>query len=147
MRRRILDEEDAQRASPPTVESWPRRAGLLAPDVGGAALLNEAILDRVVGEVGVRLRVHLLQDPRAVRAHRLVAEEQLVGDVADGAAGRELAEDLEFPLAQLLVRAAGRSPPTSSASICATAGLMYLRPCSSVRMACTTCCGTASLVM
>src|SRR6185369_875218 len=61
-------------------------------DSAGAALLNETILDRVVREVGVRLRIHLFENARTVRADRLVAEEELVRDVAHVATGRELAE-------------------------------------------------------
>src|SRR3982751_1236272 len=65
---------------------------------------DELILHSVIGDVGVRLEVHLLENAGAVRAHRLHAEEELLGDFRDALSRRELAEDLEFALRQLRVR-------------------------------------------
>src|SRR5258708_10810643 len=65
---------------------------------------DELILHRVVGDVRIRFEVHLLEDAGTVRAHRLHAEEELLGDLGDALARRELAEDLELPLGELRVR-------------------------------------------
>src|SRR5689334_22929872 len=55
---------------------------------------DELVLHRVVGDVRVRLEVHLLENARAVRADRLHGEEELLGDLRDALPGGELAEDL-----------------------------------------------------
>ena len=54
------------------------------------------MLDRIVGQVGVRFHRHLLENPRPIGAYGLYAQEQLVCDLGDGLAGSELAEYLEL---------------------------------------------------
>src|SRR5205814_1722648 len=80
--------------------------GSPSPDfeLDALVLLYEAILDCVIREIGVRLGVHLLEDARAIRAHRLVAQKKLRGDVAHRPARGQFAEHLEFSFAQLLMR-------------------------------------------
>src|SRR6185369_14728165 len=95
------------RGSVPSGVSDARKGGRPSPDFGVDALpmlLYEPILYRVIREIGVRLRVHLFENPRAIRADRLVAEKQLRGDVSNRPAGSQLAEHLKFAFAQLLVR-------------------------------------------
>src|SRR5260221_8995818 len=55
---------------------------------------DELVLHRVVGDVRVRLEVHLLQDARTIGAHGLHAEEKLLGDLGDALSRIELAEHL-----------------------------------------------------
>ena len=152
-RHRILDEKHAQARAPRASRALGRISATAASGSArsrlriGAALLYETILDRVIREVGVRLRVHLLQDARPIRADCLVAEEKLRRRYRRPP-GPQPACKIPGTPSRSAVRAAGRlSPPTSSARICATAVLMYLRPLSSVRIAFTTSSGTASFVM
>src|SRR5205823_1514681 len=70
----------------------------------GTNLLNEPIFDRVVREIGVGFCSHLVHDSCAVRAHRLIAEKQLIGNFPYRAARGQLAKHLELALAQLLMR-------------------------------------------
>src|SRR5687768_8858700 len=65
---------------------------------------DELVLHRIVCDVGIRLEVHLLEDARAVGAHRLHAEEELLGDFRNALAGCELAEDLELAFRELRMR-------------------------------------------
>src|SRR5260221_906363 len=65
---------------------------------------DELILYRVISDVRVRFEIHLLEYPRAVRAHGLDAQEKLLGDLRDALPGGELAEDLELALRELRVR-------------------------------------------
>src|SRR5688572_8183615 len=62
--------------------------------------VDQAVLHGIVSEVGVRFHPHLLQNPRTVGAYGLYREMELVGDLRDRLATRELAEDLEFTLRQ-----------------------------------------------
>src|SRR5688572_26840878 len=66
-------------------------------------LLDESVAERVRGDVGIRLEVHLLEHPASIRAHGLHGKAQLLRDLRHGTAARELAEDLELTLRELLV--------------------------------------------
>ena len=70
----------------------------------GRGLLNQAVLDRVVGDVRVGFDAHLVEDARTVRADGFDAQEKLVRDFGNRLTGSELAENLELPLRQLRVR-------------------------------------------
>ena len=50
---------------------------------------DKLVLDRVVSDVRVGLEIHLLEDPRAVGAHGLHAEEELLGDLRNALPGGE----------------------------------------------------------
>ena len=83
--------------------------------------LQQVVLDGVVRDVGVRLHAHLLQNPCAVGADGLDAQEQLRRDLGHALALGELAEDLEFALREHAVprlaraRLACRSPASRPA--------------------------------
>ena len=57
--------------------------------------VNQAILERVVGQIAVGGQAHLLHQPRAVCAHRLHAERQRLGNVAGSFALGQLQEHLK----------------------------------------------------
>ena len=65
---------------------------------GEPSLLHQAVPQGVSRQVSVRAEIHLLQDARAVGAHRLDADAQLPGDLRDAASHRQLAQNLEFAL-------------------------------------------------
>src|SRR5687768_7735057 len=80
-------------------DSMPLTAIVARPPSG-----QERVLERVVGEIGVGLQLHLLQYARPVGAYRLDAQVQLAGDFRGALAGGELVEDLELALRQRFVR-------------------------------------------
>ena len=89
------------------------------------ALLDQAVLQRVVGQVAVGLELQLLQRARPVGADRLHAEEHALGDLAHRLALGQAQEHLQLALGQPLRAAAGRPPPAApSASISATCAVM-----------------------
>src|SRR5690349_24460639 len=94
----------ARMASSPDARATARSAGAPPPRHSVAALLDEAVLEGVVGEVAVGLELHLLHHPGPVGAHGLHAERHAVGHVADRLALGESQEDLELALGELLVR-------------------------------------------
>src|SRR5688572_13362801 len=85
-----------------------RRSFRLAPLTSGAwasveligKLLEQVVLDGVVGDVGIRLHAHLLQDARPVGAYRLDAQEQFGRDLRNALTLREFRENLKLPLRQ-----------------------------------------------
>ena len=58
--------------------------------------VQQAVLDRVIGEVGVAFHPHLLEHAGPVRADRLHRQVQFVGDLRYRRARRKLVEDLEL---------------------------------------------------
>src|SRR5580698_11189980 len=62
--------------------------------------LQQVVFDGVVGDVGIRLHRHLLQDPCAISADGLHAQEQFRRDFRHTLTLGELAEDLELALRQ-----------------------------------------------
>src|SRR5882762_7567524 len=74
------------------------------------ALLQEVVLDGVIGDVRVGFHAHLLQYPGAVSADGLHAQEQLGRDFRHTLTFGELAEDLKLAFRQHTVpRLAGRT--------------------------------------
>src|SRR5882762_1997743 len=74
------------------------------------ALLQEVVLDGVIGDVRVGFHAHLLQYPGAVSADGLHAQEQLGRDFRNTLTFGELAEDLKLAFRQHAVpRLAGRT--------------------------------------
>src|SRR6185312_17062537 len=90
--------------SPTAARETPNTTRCRRPRGRLGASLDQAVLQRVVREVAVRLELHLLHHSRAVRAHGLHAERHAVGHVADRLALGEAQEDLELALGELLVR-------------------------------------------
>ena len=62
------------------------------------ALLHESILDGVVRDVRVGPHRHLLQDPRSIGTDSLDRQIELVGNLRDGKACSQFAEDLKLAL-------------------------------------------------
>ena len=62
------------------------------------ALLNDAILDSIVSQIGIAVHPHFLEDTGAIRADGLHAQKQLGRDFGNTASCCELAENLEFTL-------------------------------------------------
>src|SRR5262245_14791805 len=67
------------------------------------SLLDKAIRKCIGRDVCVRLEVHLFEHAAPVSADGLYRQAQLLGDFRHRAAARELAEDLELTLRELLV--------------------------------------------
>src|SRR4029077_1203478 len=61
-------------------------------------LLDQAVAQRVGGQVGVGVEIHFLEDPRAVGADGLDADEKLLGYLRYAASHGKLAQNLEPPL-------------------------------------------------
>src|SRR5258706_2704246 len=87
---------------------WPRASARCSRraryESGRLPSRDELVLDRIVGDVGIRLEAHLLEDARAVGANGLHAKEELLGDLRNALAVRKLAENLELALGELRVR-------------------------------------------
>src|SRR5690349_10965508 len=84
-----------------------RRLGL-SPKAPPLAVL-ELVLDRVAEQLGAALEVELLLDVFAVGLDRLDADEEAVGDLADGLALAQELEHLQLPVGEHVERrAAGR---------------------------------------
>lgn len=69
-----------------------------------SALLYDAVLDGVQGEVGIGLEVHLFKDAGAIGADGFDAEIMLGGDGGDGLAGTDHFEDKELAIGESFMR-------------------------------------------
>src|SRR2546426_450752 len=74
---------------------------LRGPDVVPSG--NQPIPGGIADQVGIGGDRHLLENARAVRAHRLAREGQLAGDLRDGEAAAQPAHDFELAIGQQLV--------------------------------------------
>src|SRR5581483_8489189 len=63
---------------------------------GGNALLGEPFADHIMGQLGIVLHPHLLEDTGAIGADRLHAQGQLVGNFLDRLPHRDHAQDFVF---------------------------------------------------
>src|SRR5436190_20262521 len=92
-------------------KSSPTNPGCMIRCTEALSLCDELILHRIVSDVGIGLEVHFFENPRAVSADGLDAEEQLLRDFRHALPGGELAEDLEFTLGELGVGRLVRGGP------------------------------------
>src|SRR5712691_5620094 len=106
--RSVARRRDSRRGARGEVRRAPSDSGRVAcrtfPTASrGGAGGDEVVFDGVANDARVALQLQLVEDPAAIRAHRLWAHAELRGDLLERDAGAEPAQYLVFPVRQRLV--------------------------------------------
>src|SRR5712691_7549681 len=106
--RSVLRRHDSRRGARGEVRRAPSESGRVAcrtfPTAeGGRAGSNEVVFDGVANDARIALQLQLVEDPAAIRAHRLWAQPEFGRDLFERDAGAEHAQHLVLPVGERVV--------------------------------------------